>query len=83
MASNVVANYDRQSLPWRGDKLELASLIVVENGPALETFPRDRAHVVQSETGRAHARTAGMHAARRLGCEWFAFWDDDDGEALR
>jgi glycosyltransferase involved in cell wall biosynthesis len=71
MAENVCANLKRQRLP------EPATLIVVENGLAIGSWD-DVGHVVQSERGCTYARTAGLHKARELGCEWFAFWDDDD-----
>jgi len=79
MAENVLDNFMRQHLPLDGDKPEPIALIVVENGPAVGTVPPSTGiHVVQSQHGRAHARTAGLNKARELGCEWYAFWDDDD-----
>lgn len=74
MADNVRENYWRQRFPAN------TRLVVVENGPAVGSWSSwcSDGEVVQSEHGRSHARTAGLHKARELGCEWFAFWDDDD-----
>lgn len=84
MADNVRANFKRQIQPAP------CKLIVVENGPAVGTYEPSLwldDHVVRSEHargadgrlhGRSTARTAGLHAARELGCEWYAFLDDDD-----
>ncbi len=75
MAENVWQSFVRQLQPHP------AQLIVVENGPGIGgwRYPSIHSHVrIQSEHGRSHARTAGLHKARELGCEWYAFWDDDD-----
>jgi glycosyltransferase involved in cell wall biosynthesis len=75
MADNVRENFGRQRLP------EPSALVVVENailvGEDRLWFGPDAVQT-RSAAGRSRARTAGLHKARELGCEWFAFWDDDD-----
>lgn len=53
--------------------------IVVENGPAVGTFPRlEGAHVIQSEAHQSHAKNAALKLIRDLGDGSWSCFDCDD-----
>ncbi len=70
-AENVLANWRRQSSE--------CGLVVVENGPALGTFPRDAGAVVlSSEAHQSAAKNRGLEFAAELGAEFWLTLDSDD-----
>ncbi len=68
----VLANFERQSFPGK-------RLIIVENGPALGSVPRDTlCFTLQSAPHTSHAKNEALSFIKQHGGGFFATMDDDD-----
>jgi hypothetical protein len=69
--NNVLENFSRQTFSNK-------QLIVIENGNALNTFPKDKAIVLTSDNHQSFAKNTGLDYLKSNGGGFWTTFDDDD-----